>query len=261
MERFLNWIEIGWMPPMAKLAEFRHLRAIRDGIIATLPLIIVGCFFLIIAFPPVSSLEAMVKPHVQDILIPYRLTLGLMALYAAFGMGHSLARSCRLDGITGGLLSAATFIMATLPVNLDDRLSKDEALGWLLPLGNMGGSGLFMSIIAMLVAVESMRFFKKSGFTIKMPESVPASVSRSFEALVPAAVIVLMMWTIRIWLNIDLHEILQAIFRPLGTFAGNTFLGALIPVIFIMLLWSTGIHGVVFETGRALLHCSGHLQY
>ena len=34
--------------PMEKLAQQRHLRAIRDGIVATLPLIIVGSFFLII---------------------------------------------------------------------------------------------------------------------------------------------------------------------------------------------------------------------
>ena len=37
---------------MAKLSEQRHLRAVRDGIVATLPLIIVGSIFLIIAFPP-----------------------------------------------------------------------------------------------------------------------------------------------------------------------------------------------------------------
>ena len=37
---------------MAKISEQRHLRAIRDGIVSTLPLIIVGSVFLILAFPP-----------------------------------------------------------------------------------------------------------------------------------------------------------------------------------------------------------------
>ena len=37
---------------MAKISEQRHLRAIRDGIVSTLPLIIVGSIFLILAFPP-----------------------------------------------------------------------------------------------------------------------------------------------------------------------------------------------------------------
>lgn len=43
--------------PMAKLAEQRHLRAIRDGIIATLPIIIVASMFMVIAFLP-NSLPA-----------------------------------------------------------------------------------------------------------------------------------------------------------------------------------------------------------
>lgn len=244
MERFLNWIETKWMPPFAKLSELRHLRAIRDGIIATLPLIIIGSLFLIIASPPIPSLATLVKPYVEDILIPYRITLGLMALYASFSMGYSLARSYRLDGITGGLLSAATFIMATLPVNLDHQLPENETLGWLLPVSKMGGSGLFMSIIAMFIAVETMRWLKRTGLSIKMHESVPSSVSRSFEALIPAAVIILLMWILRVLLDIDLHKVLQALFQPLVHFAGNTFLGAVIPVLFIMLLWCTGIHGV-----------------
>ena len=32
--------------PMAKLSEQRHLRAIRDGIIATLPIVVVSSLFL-----------------------------------------------------------------------------------------------------------------------------------------------------------------------------------------------------------------------
>ena len=40
--------------PMAKLAEQRHLRAIRDGIIATLPIIIVASMFLVLATLPES---------------------------------------------------------------------------------------------------------------------------------------------------------------------------------------------------------------
>ncbi|MFC7442494.1 PTS sugar transporter subunit IIC [Laceyella putida] len=243
MQKFLFWIETRLMPPMARISEIRHLRAVRDGIIAVLPLIIVGCFFLIIANPPIDSLAKWVEPHKEQIVVPYRLTLGLMALYASFGMGYSLARSYKLDGIAGGMLTMATFIMATIPVNVDEKLPENEALGWLLPLQHMGGAGLFMSIIAMLIAVETLRFLKQRKLVIKMPESVPTSVSRSFEALIPATIIILFMWVVRVLLDVDLHAILQSIFKPLGVFAGNTFLGALVPVLFIMLLWTTGIHG------------------
>ncbi|QKG85473.1 PTS sugar transporter subunit IIC [Kroppenstedtia pulmonis] len=242
MEKFLLWIEGTLMPPMARLSEQRHLRAIRDGIVAVLPLIIVGAFFLIIANPPIPKLAELVKPHAESILVPFRLTLGLMALYAAFGMGHSLARSYDLDGLSGGMLSAGAFLLFTIPVNVDTP--KDDPLGYVLPIANMGGAGLFVSILAMLFAVETLRLIKKSGFTIKLPDSVPTSVARSFEALVPALVIILVVWGVRVVLNIDIHDVIAMLFKPLGSFAGNNFLGALIPVVFIMLLWSAGIHGV-----------------
>ena len=41
-EKFSQFMDEKLSTPMAKLAEQRHLRAIRDGIIATLPLIIVS---------------------------------------------------------------------------------------------------------------------------------------------------------------------------------------------------------------------------
>lgn len=55
LKKFTEFIEEHLAGPMAKLANQRHLRAIRDGIIATLPLIIIGSFFLIIAFPPLPA--------------------------------------------------------------------------------------------------------------------------------------------------------------------------------------------------------------
>ncbi|RAL26448.1 PTS sugar transporter subunit IIC [Thermoflavimicrobium daqui] len=243
MNAFLTWVEQKFMPPMTKLAEQKHLRAIRDGVIATLPLIIVGSFFLIIANPPVESWAKAIEPYKQKIVIPYYLSLGMMSLYASFAMGRNLAKSYGIDGMMGGILTLATFLMATVPVNLDHLLPKDQPMGMLLPIGNLGGKGLFVAILAMLFAVEVLRFLKKINFTIKMPEAVPSSVSRAFEALIPAIIILVTMWVIRVILEIDINEVLKIIFKPLSVFAGNTFLGVLIPVFFTMLLWSAGIHG------------------
>ncbi len=45
MNKFFNWLEKYLLPPMTKLSEQRHLKAIRDGIVSTIPLIIIGSFF------------------------------------------------------------------------------------------------------------------------------------------------------------------------------------------------------------------------
>src|SRR5699024_917442 len=219
MKAFLNWVEKFLMPVMAKASEQRHLIAIRDGVIATLPLIIVGSFFTLFASPPIPALEDLVEPYAEKIMNANRMTLGLMALYASFAMGYSLTKSYVMDGQSGGLLSLATFLMMTLPVNLDDKLSDNDAIGYVIPIENLGGSGLFVAIISMIFAVEVMRFIKKSDFTIKMPDQVPGSVARSFESLIPAIVIVVSAWLFRVILDIDLNAVVESIFEPLGYFA------------------------------------------
>lgn len=53
-----------------------------------------------------------------------------------------------------------------------------------------GPKGLFASMFAAIIAVELFRWCKKKHFTIKMPESVPDFVSRSFE-MIPISVIII----------------------------------------------------------------------
>lgn len=252
MERFLKWLEEKFMPPMAKLAEQRHLKAVRDGVISTLPLIIVGSFFIIIAQPPVEALQELVAPYVGDIMIPFRMTIGLMSLYAAYGMGYSLARSYKLDGVSGGVLSLATFLMMNVPLNMDGAINEAielgatglEPMGWVLPMGSLGGSGMFTAILSMIVAVEILRFMKAKKITLTMPEQVPESVARSFEALFPAAVVITLAWIVRVMLGFDINAILMRVFAPLIELSGNNYFGVMLPVLLITLLWAAGIHGV-----------------
>ncbi|WP_414839225.1 PTS sugar transporter subunit IIC [Carnobacterium sp. TMP28] len=244
MTKFLVWIETKFMPPMAKLAEQKHLKAIRDGVISTLSLILVGSFFLIIANPPIASWAEAIAPYTADIVIPFRITMGLMSIYASYGMGYSLAKSYKLDGITGGVLSLATFLMLTVPVNVDALLPEGQGIGWVLPMGNLGGAGMFSAILAMIFAVESLRFFKNRNLMIKMPEQVPDSVARSFEALIPGAFVITIVWIIRVLLDFDLNNFILSIFTPINDILGNNLIGVLVPVIFITLLWAAGVHGM-----------------
>lgn len=237
MNSFFAFLEKHLLPPMEKLSEQRHLRAIRDGIISTIPLIIVGSFFLIIAFPPVPAWTAAVAPYVAKILYPYRLTMGAMALYASFGIGYNLSKTYKLDPLAGGSLSAAAFLLTSLPIAV-----KENDLGWTLPLGNLGGAGMFTAIIMSIFAVEIMRIAKEKNLTIKMPEGVPESVASSFAALIPASVIIIVIWIIRDLLNFDIQQAIINLFKPLVV-AGNTLPGVLIPILLVTLLWACGIHG------------------
>ncbi|HFD0501389.1 TPA: PTS sugar transporter subunit IIC [Enterococcus faecium] len=242
MEKLMKWVEEKLVPPMAKIGTQRHLLAIRNGVVSTLSLILIGTFFMVFINLPFPGWNEFIAPYSATIVLPFRITMGLMAIYATFVMGSDLAKSYGLDSMTGGILSLGTFFMLQVPVNV---LTPEEApLGWVLPMSSLGASGMFAGILSMIFAVEVYRFFKKRNITIKMPEQVPPAVARSFEALIPGAVILTTTWLIRSVAGFDVNAALLSLFEPLTNILGNNLLGVLLPMFLIHLLWSFGIHGM-----------------
>jgi PTS system cellobiose-specific IIC component len=241
MEKFFTFLEEKLAGPMARLAEQRHLRAIRNGIVATLPIIIVGSFVLIIAFPPLPQtwgITQWAKENILTILLPYRMTMYIMSLYAAWGIGYSLSRSYELDGVSGGNLAVMTFLMTLMP-----KIGVADGLGLAMPMGHLGGGGMFVAIVTSIIAVEIMRLVLKSGFKITMPDAVPSSVARSFEALTPTAAIVIFMSVVTLVFGFDWHAVMAKVLSPFVSTA-DTWFGIMVPVFLITLFWSAGIHGV-----------------
>ncbi|MCI3871675.1 PTS sugar transporter subunit IIC [Lactococcus petauri] len=246
MQKFLKWIETRLMPPMTKIGMQRHMVAIRNGVISTLSLILIGSFIMVFANFPIPAVAEWLAPHTANLTIPFRITMGLMAIYASLAMGDSLAKSYDLDGVTGGVLSLAAFLTLTIPLNVDTVLTEagEAAIGWVLPMQYLGGAGMFSAILTMIFAVEIYRFFIKRDITIKMPDGVPPAVGRSFGALLPGGFIIIFLWIVRVMLNFDINAFIMSIFNPIADLMGNNMFGALLPMIFIHLLWAAGVHGM-----------------
>ena len=239
MNKFVTFLDKNLSGPMARLSEQRHLQAIRDGVISALPFIIVGSFFLIVAFPPLpkdSFISVWALKNQTSILIPYRLTMFIMSLYIAFGIGYNLAKSYKLDALSGAQLAVCSLLLTLTPELIDKK-------GFMLPMTNLGGHGLFVTMIVSILSVEILRFCKKKNVTIKMPEQVPPSVARSFEALIPAAFVIIIMSLITVVFKVDVHYVVDKLAAPLVK-AGDSYFGVIIPVFLITFFWSFGIHGV-----------------
>lgn len=249
--------------PMAKLAEQRHLRAIRDGIIATLPIIIVSSMFMVIAFLPNSmpaswGITQFIKANQATILLPYRVSMYIMTLYAVFGMGYSLSKSYDLDGLSGGILAELCFLLTIIPTAIGAapasvaELAQTNAelsaylstlpAGFVMPMANLGSAGMFIGILASFFAVEVYRFTQKSGFRISMPPQVPESVARSFESLTPTLIVFLVTATITMFLKVNVHGIIATIVKPLISGA-DSLPSVLLIVLLCQFFWSFGIHG------------------
>ncbi len=238
MNAFFDMLDTKFAQPLSKISEQRHLRAIRDGVVSAIPFIIVGSFFLIVAMPPIPmdwAYHVWATAHVQEIMIPYRMTFWIMSLYICFGVGYNLAKSYDLDPLAGGQLSVATFLLSLMPV-----FTKGGDI--MLNMANLGSVGIFPCMVLAIFAVETLRFCKNHHLMIKMPEQVPSSVSHSFEAVIPTAFLMIVMTLINVVFKINLETLIQTIFSPLVK-AGDTLPGVIVPVFLVVFFWFFGIHG------------------
>lgn len=233
------------MPVAFKMSNQRHMRAIRQGIVATLPLTIVGSFFVILLNLPITGYAEFIEPYKAIVDVPFRFTVGILALYATYGMGAALAKSYDLDEVGGGLLATVGFLISTVvPVQVTESVEGVIASGRYLNIASLSSSSLFGAIVASIISIEIYRIMKEKKITIKMPEGVPPEVSNSFAALLPALVIILLFWVLRHFLNFDISALLSKLLMPLkDVLAGNSLIGGLITVFLITFFWALGIHG------------------
>lgn len=244
MKKIQSWLEEHLAPAMGVLGSNRYLLAVRDGVVGALPLIIVGSFFMIVANPPLPGdwgVTQFLKAHAATILLPYRMTMYIMALYAVFGMGYSLAKSYDLDPLSGAVLSIMAFMLTISPVNV----SKDAnagVVGYVLPMTYLGSGGLFVGIIVTFIAINIFRLTQNSKFKITMPEQVPPSVARSFEALTPTLIVILLIGSITYFFGFNWNAAITACIKPLVN-ATDSLPGVLLISFLYGFFWFFGIHG------------------
>lgn len=247
--KFIKWMEDSLMPVLAGIAQNIYLQAIRDAFSSfALPVILTGAIFLIIANPPtginwgpIRAWAKAIEPIKGQILIPFNLTFGIMAIMVAFGTAYSLATRWDLDETMTGIISMISFLITCFPAADITKVTFGDVLNYL------GGQGLFVAIIVGIISAIVVKFFTQKGLVIKMPDSVPPYVVRSFMAVVPMIFMIVASWLVEwiVWskFNITLPQLVIDIFKPLVS-ASNSYPAALGEIILMMLLWSLGIHGM-----------------
>ncbi len=217
-----------------RMAAQRHLLAVRDGVIAALPLILIGSTFLLLAQPPSARLQAWLAPYAPALLAPYRMLGGLVALYACFGTARSLARSYDLDELGVSLIALASFLLAV-------GVAPLEGGGWGIAAERLGAAGLFGALAIALASVELQRFFVRRRWTVRLPPSVPDAIGKSFVSIVPGFASIIAIWLLVHVVGADLVGLLAQLVRPLIG-ASDSLPGALFLVLTDGVMWLFGVH-------------------
>lgn len=234
-----------------RIGAQRHLNAIRNGFVAIMPLIIIGSLAIIINnFPPLGKFDFVLFMNrllgegnwqvVGDTI--WNGTFAILGLLVTFSIAYHLAKSYNVDGLSAGLLAVGAYIML-VPITSDGGLDR----AWL------GTQGLFVGIILALVLTELFRVLLNSKFKIKMPEGVPDGVGKSFSALFPGLMLLVLVGLFQALMNVFIDKsIFELIFyiiqEPLQGL-GNTLPAAIIIAFLTHILWFFGLHGTNITGG------------
>ena len=241
-------------------SEQRHIVALRDGMIGSIPVILVGSTFLLLGVqgPLLKKSEWIANSAFYEwytgiaptLLIPYRFTMGILSLYVTFTIAAALAKQYKLPEIPNALTALATFLLADkLLVGkvYDPALPFDpEAgkVGKFLSVEPLGAEGLFLAIIVGLATVEISRFLT---FTPKKDSeataNVPPAVIHAFANFLPMLVCVTIMWAIRHFIGFNLHETIVEHTQFLKNL-GDTYGAMVIVNVLLHLFGVAGVHGI-----------------
>ena len=243
----LNKLESVLMPLAEKIGKNRYLIAIRDGFLLSMPLLIVGSFFLLIAnFPIPGWTEFWARFFGENwasyFSKPTDATFSIMAVLAVIGIGYSFAGQMKVDKLFGAAIALVCwFLIMPYEILVGDTVVSGIPLGW------VGSKGIFVGIICAFLSVHIYAWVDKKGWVIKMPDGVPPTVEQSFAALIPAGVSVLVFFIINIVFAMTPYKsAFNFIFTILQTpllKLGNTLPAMVIAYIFLHFFWFFGVNG------------------
>ena len=246
MKKFMGLMEKYLMPLAMKMASNRHLNALKDGFVYTMPFLIIGSFVLLLVNLPFRDVNTplymkwydnLMTAYKANLVQPFYVSMGIMSVFVAFGIGSSLATQYKLNGTTGGFLSLFTFLLtaaklewapiggyqaAELLGNNDYLLNTfHQGSGWMpiMDARYLDAKGLFTAIVGAFISIEIFRLLVSKKMTIKLPDSVPPAIAKSFELLTPIVAVILVFHPISLLVQksreIFIPELLLEMFRPL----------------------------------------------
>lgn len=224
--------------PLGKLGDNIVLVSVRDGLIGATPIIILGSLFLLLAAvgqPWIGKggpLIPALTPLSDKFLVAFNLTMNILSLYVAVSVAISYARRYEIDLLASALMGLMSFILVT----------TNAVQNGTIAIGSFSASGLFAAIVVSIFSVWVYRICKEKNLIIKMPEGVPQGVGNAFSALIPFAIVSVIVWGVRTVIGFDVVAFLLTLMKPIFVAADN-IVAFTIRVFLGNLLWSVGLHG------------------
>lgn len=242
------------LPIANKVNENKVVTAIKDGMIFTIPVILFASVVLIITnFPFLTDFAPNLANTLNNTLgFVSSSTMDLLSIFVIIGAATSYSKSKNIEPLYGLLAAFGAYLIAT-PTNvvkdviIDGESFKGVEVVNVISTSYLGASGIFAALAITIISIAIYSGIFHRDITIKMPESVPANVTKPFLSIIPFALTLIVFTIIRNLMELTPYgslpeAISELLTKPLLGLGNNIW--AFLFLIFVgQLLWFFGIHG------------------
>lgn len=242
MEKISNLL----LPIAGSLSKNRYLAAIRDGFIAIMPLVITASIFTLINCVFVGEgnyfdqwFNQPCTGFAQVGNVIGSASMSIMSILLTFTTAKALAKHYDIDTSIAGSTALVSFLCLTPFVS-------DAQIGEYVTTYYLGAAGMFTAFITAILSIEVLHFLMGfKALIIKMPDSVPSGIARSFNSIIPVAFTVIIFALVRILtdaMGAPLNDLIFQWIQTPFTMIVSSPVGLVIIYLIYMLLWGFGIH-------------------
>ena len=243
MNKLIELIEKG-KPFFEKISRNKYLRAIRDGFIAGMPVILFSSIFILIAYVPNAWGFHWSKDIETFLMTPYSYSMGILAFFVGGTTAKALTDSMNRDLPATNQINFISTMLASMVGFLLMAAEPVKEGGFLTAF--MGTKGLLTAFIAAFITVNVYKVCVKNNVTIRMPDEVPPNISQVFKDLIPFTLSVVLLYALELVVKASLHvtvaESIGTLLAPLFS-AADGYVGITIIFGAFAFFWFIGIHG------------------
>ena len=239
------------LPKVMGFINLKPMQALKDGLLFAMPLMIVGSVFLLMAeFPYTPIKEWFASVGLTPILNQaYGSSFNIMALVAVSGIAYTYAKNEGYEPMSAGVIGLSCFLLLQ-PSTL--KIADGSEVGVILKDWT-AGKGMICAILVGLIVGWIYTIFMKKDIRIKMPAGVPDGVANSFNALIPAAVLIggaaIIYAIFKMGLDTTFVEIIYQIIQTPLQGLTDSLGGVIIMCFLVPFLWFFGVHGSTIVGG------------
>ena len=220
-----------------------YMKAISNAMMGLMPIMMISSIASLINAIDISNTQQIMEQiGLKSLLTQINaMTIDVISVYVAFLVGYKLAEHLNADQLNAGIMSLVSFLILS-PIATFEETKVIE-------FSTLGSSGMFVAMFGGILGARIYILCVEKNLTIKMPDSVPPIVNKSFAAIVPGVIVSTIMGIIYVVIAATPYGTLTDMIytwvqAPLTLLGANVF-ACMIIVAFIEFLWFFGIHGVL----------------